>query len=72
MPAMITPRPVLEQTALTAVGGGSLLRIDPTGPARWRALVVTRGGRPVAVDLDTELGTVSVFPRTAVPEPVAA
>lgn len=56
----------LEQTALSAVGGGSVLRLHPLDEGRWRALVIARGGRPVAVDMDPVLGTAVVFPRTAV------
>lgn len=64
----------LEQTALTATGGGTVLRLHPLDEGRWRALVIARGGRPVAVDLDPALGTAVVFPRTAIAisQPVAA
>lgn len=62
----------LEQTALDAVGGGTVLRLHPLGDGTWRALVIARGGRPVAVDLDPEVGTAVVFPRSAVRELAAA
>ena len=65
MSGMLTPQ-LLEETALAAAGGGTVLRLQPSAGRTWSADVLARGGRRLTVLLDPELGTAAVAPVAAV------
>ena len=55
----------LEETALAATGGGTVLRLVPAADGTWSASVLARGGRRLHVALDPALGTAEVSPADA-------
>lgn len=67
----LLPLPVerasLAATAISAAGGGELLRLRATAaePGVWHAEVVAPGGQLVDVRLDSVLGTAYAAPRRA-------
>jgi hypothetical protein len=62
-------RRMLEDTAVSAVGGGHLVRLDlePAADGSWQAEVRRGDGAHVGVRLDPARGTVVLAPPQAAP-----
>jgi hypothetical protein len=60
-------RRMLEDTAVSAVGGGHLVRLDlePAADGSWQAEVRRGDGAHVGVRMDPARGTVVLAPRAA-------